>query len=591
MEKYLYDLFGTASEEELAEFDDELESIIGSCKNTDRQIISAVQELAEDGGEPVKQPATAVKVRSLLPAVIAAAVALVLFAGLFFKIEHSVRRSAETAPGTESSEQESTVNVTGKEAAEMLKAFFDDYVKAVKEGLVGANTISLRGFAVDLSKTDSFNYRILKNVQKTLQDISRDRGEDNDHPLPENGEFYVYIAPDLVVAMVEWRESSGSEPIYLSDEGMIVDGSGFGGVKLTGCYEGYSSPKATKSSDGIWAAGDLASATAQKNFDLIISNAPNNFTRLNVFDHVNFSTSECSRIKTGICGYADAYPFVEIYVVAETKDGLPFDIEGLGTKIYSGGYDDLISEYSFTDINGGDRISGIIYWNFDRGSSEAIGRILVPVARAESFPGESSAENNEDTASSYDNSEWSIDLNIDPIMKGQLSDQDIYYLSGGRLEFDYTSNSVNDSSQYTVCWNTYSRHENHDIISDKAVTSNEKELLEKMNSFAEYVALRADRLSRNNFKDNSAAGIALNSTAANTEYKACLDNGLALGFKKSEDGVYQAELAAGSTLFTISSDGKQEMLGELYEYVDKYVKENSESAETREVDIPVDEQS
>ena len=34
-------------EEELAEFDDELESIIGSCKNTDRQIISAVQELAE----------------------------------------------------------------------------------------------------------------------------------------------------------------------------------------------------------------------------------------------------------------------------------------------------------------------------------------------------------------------------------------------------------------------------------------------------------------------------------------------------------------------------------------------------------------
>ncbi|GEM_PF-5569310 len=339
MERFLKDFFATADEEELAEFEAELESIIKSCPDGDEAIIDSVNEQAAAEGEPIKASAP-LKKKTVLPAVIAAVLTVALFVGIFSRLsppqksQPAAPATSQTADAPESSESSSFDEAEYQREMNAVKVhdFFDACCQAVLNGQLDFKELPLRGFSADLDNPNHSGTKRLNELRTKLEhcyskEVTVD-GEtfsvDSVRPqLPDSGELYVYITPDFIVAVTQWREDEGElqGTICADAYGVKLETKGFGEVRFPDvkpsnsasamCYEQDAVPIENSSSP----AAEILKSTIPETGGIYVFDDPKR-----VYDPIG--ESRLSLMIGGFKKYTST-PIIEFYLIAETADGLP----------------------------------------------------------------------------------------------------------------------------------------------------------------------------------------------------------------------------------------------------------------------------
>lgn len=397
MEGFLKDLFATADENELAEFDKELESIINSCPDTDENIISAVQEKAKTEGDPIKeQPAANVKIKSLLPAVIAAVLAFALFAGLFSRIE--TRNRVSPQPGkavSDSSESDSAypdssdadssdsdsppdsdelayyeeLSYADKQAMN-IALMVDDFIADVKEGKIKTLRIPLGYITADLSDPEDEGRLLLESMAQLLAKPAAvtDDGTAtewySEYTVPDEGEAVIKISQELFVVGVQWRNDPdrdtpiGSFTFNAYPE--TVDMSEFGKIEVneTLSYQKQKNiinPETYFDTDAEYYTTDeigniLRGGSGEGAVDEYLKKNVELMSKFGVSGKyipttkTAFPSLRGNRIDTWLAGYSKSYPYLTLYIAAKTNDSLPFDYEGIGEETLESDFNICIND-------------------------------------------------------------------------------------------------------------------------------------------------------------------------------------------------------------------------------------------------------
>ena len=339
MERFLKDFFSTADEEELAEFEPELESIINSCSCNDDTIISSVNRQAAAEGEPIGT-SSPVKKKTLLPAAIAAVLTVALFAGLFSKLDPPQKTQpaapapSQTADVSEGSGSSSFDEAEYQREMNALKVhdFFDACCQAVQNGQLDCKYLPLRGFSADLDNPNHSGTKRLNELRTKLYQCYSKKvtvdGEtftvDSVKPdLPDSGELYVYITPDFIVAVTQWRPDEGDDEALLTvaANGVKAEVKGFGEVSFPDiepdtsasatCYEQDAVPIENSSSR----TAEILKSTIPETGGIYVFDDPER-----VYDPIG--ESRLSLMIGGFKKYTST-PIIEFYLIAETADGLP----------------------------------------------------------------------------------------------------------------------------------------------------------------------------------------------------------------------------------------------------------------------------
>lgn len=373
MERFLKDFFATADEQELAEFEPELERIIKSCPDEDAGIISRVNERAVAEGEPLRASAP-LKKKTALPAVVAAVLTIALFAGIFSRLGPQQRSGPEAPPTAAASSEDSVTDIAPNDSeggdalsyedtmALQVYDFFDACCVAAGEGMLSLDDLPFRGFVADLDAPDSMGYKTLMELKQKLEqgystlasELYYGRGLTYDIPgffsaetdrdgvvtvhipqpeLPESGRLYVYITPDLTVAIAQWQPSANSPYASRKGERENITVIGFGEVVRPDMAYGSSASGTVYDSDAVpWEeSGDYSD---------ILTSFGAETEGLRVFEHP-LRMSSSGRLGLMLAGYRKlgGYPFMELYLLAESTDGLPIIPDGteyLETNISAG---------------------------------------------------------------------------------------------------------------------------------------------------------------------------------------------------------------------------------------------------------------
>lgn len=344
MERFLKDFFATADEEELAEFEAELESIIKSCPDGDEAIIDSVNEQAAAEGEPIKASAP-LKKKTVLPAVIAAVLTLALFVGIFSRLGPQKRSqpaappasseaAADTSENTESADGSSSFDEEKYERemnAIKVHNFFDACCQAVLNRQLDWKELPLRGFSADLDNPNHSGTKRLSELRTKLEQCYSKQvtvdGEtfsvDSVRPqLPDSGELYVYITPDFTVAIAQWRADDELQGTINTDAyGIKPEIKGFGEIGFPDvkpsssasatCYEQDAVP--IENSSGR--AAEILKSTIPETGGIYVFDDPKK-----VYDPIG--ESRLSLMIGGFKKYTST-PIIEFYLIAETADGLP----------------------------------------------------------------------------------------------------------------------------------------------------------------------------------------------------------------------------------------------------------------------------
>ena len=339
MERFLKDFFSTADEEELAEFEPELESIINSCSCNDDTIISSVNRQAAAEGEPIGT-SSPVKKKTLLPAAIAAVLTIALFAGLFSRLappqktQPAAPAPSQTADISEGSGSSSFDEAEYQREMNAMKVhdFFDVCCQAVLNGQLDCKDLPLRGFSADLDNPNHSGTKRLNELRTKLYQCYSKKvtvdGEtftvDSVKPdLPDSGELYVYITPDFIVAVTQWRPDEDDDEALLTvaDDGVKPEVKGFGEVSFPD-METYNSSSSTYYEQDAVPIENSSSHAAE-----ILKDCKCDTRGLYVFDDPKAAYDPVgeSRLSLTLGGFRkySACPIIELYLIAETTDGLP----------------------------------------------------------------------------------------------------------------------------------------------------------------------------------------------------------------------------------------------------------------------------